>query len=135
MKSSLQPGIGTTRSITIDKPRTIDFLGEELRVYATPELVRDIEETCLNFLLEHAEPGENSVGVGIEISHSGATPLGMPVEITATVAKIDGRQVVFDVVARDAMEEICKGRHGRFMVMVDKLKERVAAKVAKANST
>ncbi len=135
MKSSLQPGIGTTRSITIDKPRTIDFLGDDLRVYATPELVRDIEETCLNFLLEHAEPGENSVGVGIEISHSGATPLGMPVEITATVAKVDGRQIVFDVVARDAMEEICKGRHGRFMVMVDKLKERVAAKVAKANST
>ncbi len=132
MKPSLEPGIATTRTITIDKPRTIDFLGEDLRVYATPELVRDIEETCLLFILEHADEGENSVGIGINITHSGATPLGMDVEITATVTKVEGRQVMFDVVARDVIEEVCTGNHGRFVVAVDKLKERVAAKVAKA---
>ena len=43
MKDTLKPGLTATRRITIDKPRTIDFLGENLRVYATPELVRDFE--------------------------------------------------------------------------------------------
>ena len=134
MKSTLQPGQSTSRRITIDRPRTIDFLGEELRVYATPELVRDIEETCLNFLLEHAEPGENSVGTAIQVSHAAATPLGMTVTITATVTKVEGRQVAFDVVAADDLEEIGRGTHSRFVVAVDKLKDRVAAKVAKAKS-
>ncbi len=134
MKSSLQPGLSTSRRITIDRPRTIDFLGEELRVYATPELVRDIEETCLNFLLEHAEAGENSVGTAIQVSHAAATPLGMTVTITATVTKVEGRQVAFDVVAADDLEEIGRGTHSRFVVAVDKLKDRVAAKVAKAKS-
>ena len=134
MKSTLQPGLSTSRRITIDRSRTIDFLGEELRVYATPELVRDIEETCLNFLLEHAEAGENSVGTAIQVSHAAATPLGMTVTITATVTKVEGRQVAFDVVAADDLEEIGRGTHSRFVVAVDKLKDRVAAKVAKAKS-
>ncbi len=134
MKTTLEPGLAITKRITIDKPRTIDFLGEDLRVYATPELVRDIEQTCLEFLLEHADPGENSVGTGIQVSHGAATPLGMTVTITATVAKVEGRHVTFDVVVADDFDEVSRGSHGRFVVAVDKLKERVAAKVAKAKA-
>ncbi len=62
MKDTLKPGLTATRRITIDKPRTIDFLGENLRVYATPELVRDFEIACREFLLAHCDPGEDSVG-------------------------------------------------------------------------
>ncbi len=134
MKSSLQPGLKTTRTFTIDEARTIDFLGDELRVYATPALVRDIEHACRDFLLEHAEEGEDSVGVGVEITHSAATPLGMTVDITFTVSRIEGRQVWFDIEARDAIEEIGRGKHGRFMVAVDRLRQRVAEKVEAARA-
>ena len=34
MKSTLSVGLSATRRIEIDTPRTIDFLGETLRVYA-----------------------------------------------------------------------------------------------------
>ena len=131
MKQSLRPGLTTTRRIDIDPPRTIDFLGEELRVYATPELVRDIEFTCRDLLLEHAEAGEDSVGTAVNVGHSAATPQGAWVEITATVAEVDGRRVAFEVVARDALEEVARGRHSRFMVEVAKLRERVAGKIAR----
>ena len=131
MKPTLAPGLTVTRRIKIDGPRTIDFLGEALRVYATPELVRDIETTCRECLLAHCDPGEDSVGTGISISHGGATLLGMTVAITATVRSVDGRKVVFDVVARDDVEEVNRGEHGRFDVEVDKLRARVAAKAAK----
>ena len=74
MKDTLKPGVSATRRLVVDKERTIDFLGEELRVYATPCFVRDIEETCLQLILEHCDPGENSVGIGIAITHSGRPP-------------------------------------------------------------
>lgn len=125
-------GQSATRRITIDKARTIDFLGEELRVYATPELVRDIEITCREFLLSYADPGEDSVGIGINITHSGATLVGMEVEITISVTAVEGRKVSFKVSARDNAEDICSGEHGRFVVEVEKLRARVAAKAAKA---
>ena len=67
MKNTLTVGASATRRIQIDTPRTIDFLGESLRVYATPELVRDFEIACREFLLDHADAGEDSVGTGISV--------------------------------------------------------------------
>jgi len=132
MKADLKAGATATRKIVIDKPRTIDFLGENLRVYATPELVRDFEMACREFLLQYCDAGEDSVGTGIGVTHSGATLLGAAVEITITVKAVDGRRVTFDLVARDAAEEISRGEHGRFVVEVEKLRARVAAKAQKS---
>ena len=44
---------------------------------------------------------------------------------------VDGRRVAFDLVARDQAEEISRGEHGRFVVEVEKLRARVAAKAQK----
>ncbi|MFT4098060.1 MAG: thioesterase family protein [Rhodoblastus sp.] len=132
MKDTIKPGMSATRRIEVDTQRTIAFLGENLRVYATPALVQDFEVACLEFILDHVDAGENSVGTGICISHGGATLRGMSVDITVTVAKVEGRMVAFDIVAKDALEEISKGTHSRFVVEVEKLRQRVAGKAAKA---
>ena len=42
MKPSLQAGAAMTRRIAIDRDRTIGFMGEDARVYATPSLIMDI---------------------------------------------------------------------------------------------
>ena len=115
-QARIKAGMSATRRIEVDTARTIDFLGENLRVYATPELVRDFEIVCRDLLLEHTDAGEDSVGTGISVTHGGATLRGMHVDITVTVAKIDGRLVTFDLVAKDAIEEISRGSHGRFVV-------------------
>ena len=132
MRDTIKTGMTASRQIVVDTPRTIDFLGENLRVYATPELVRDFEVACREFLLDHTDAGEDSVGTGISVTHGGATLRGMSVDITITVAKIEGRLVTFDLVAKDAIEEISRGSHSRFVVEVEKLRARVAAKAAKA---
>jgi fluoroacetyl-CoA thioesterase len=132
MKDTIKVGMSATRQIEVDTPRTIDFLGENLRVYATPELVRDFEIACRDFLLQHTDAGEDSVGTGISVTHGGATLRGMKVDINVTVAKIDGRLVTFDLLAKDAIEEISRGTHSRFVVEVEKLRGRVAGKAAKA---
>lgn len=134
MKDSLKTGAAATRSLTVDRPRTIDFLGETLRIYATPELIRDIEQTCLDFLQDHADAGESSVGTEVSIRHSGATLLGGEVRINAEVTAIEGRSVTFRVAASDGIEEICTGTHSRFMVNVDKLRTRVQAKAARGRT-
>ena len=131
MKGSLRPGASRTNRIVIDSDRTISFMGEEGRVYATPWFVRDIEHICRDLILEHAEPGEDSVGVEVAIKHTAATPPGMAVEITATVSAVEGRRVAFDVTAKDEIEPIGGGTHARFVVDVAKTLERVKAKVAK----
>lgn len=134
MKGELKPDIARSKRITVDKPRTVDFLGDDLRVYATPELVRDVETICREFLLDYCSAGEDSVGTGIQISHSGATLLGMGVDIDVAVKSVEGRKITFTVTARDAVEEVMRGEHGRYVVEVEKLRSRVAAKAAKSGS-
>ena len=109
-------------------------MGEEGRVYGTPELVRDIEHACRDLLLEYADPGEDSVGIEIAVRHTAPTLLGMAVEITATVTAVEGRKVTFDVVAKDELEPIGSATHTRFVVDVAKTHERLKAKAAKRSA-
>ena len=134
MKATLVPGLTATRSYAVDRERTIGFMGEKARVYATPMLVRDIEVTAREMLLSHLDEGEDSVGTRVEIDHIGATLLGMPVELRVRVAEVNGRAVVFEVEGNDPVEPIVRGRHGRFVVEAAKLGQRLAAKAAKARA-
>lgn len=131
MKPSLQPGASSTRRITVDRDRTIGFMGEDARVYATPRLVGDIEYTCRDLLLAHLDAGEDSVGVEIALKHLAPSLPGMTVEIGVTVTAVAGRKVSFDVVAKDEIDEISRGTHVRFVVEVAKTLERLKAKAAK----
>lgn len=134
MKPSLRPGLTYVNRITVDADRVISFMGDEGRVYATPWFVRDVEHTCRDLLLQHADPGEDSVGIEVGVTHVAATPLGMSVEITATVTAVEGRKVSFEVSAKDDLEPIGTGKHSRFVVDVAKTLERVKAKAAKARA-
>ena len=133
MKPTLQAGLESTVSFEVDRDRTIDFMGESARVYATPVLVRDIEVACRELLLQHLDAGEDSVGTRVEIDHIGATLLGMPVTLTVRIAAVEGRAVTFDVEGRDSVEPICRARHTRFVVDVTKTAQRLAAKAQKAD--
>jgi predicted thioesterase len=131
MKETLRPGAAKTKRLAIDRERTIGFMGEEGRVYGTPYLVGDIERACRDLLLEHADAGEDSVGMEVAVRHLAPTLLGMEVEITATVKAVDGRKVAFEVTAKDEIEPIATSTHTRFVVDVAKTHERLKAKAAK----
>ena len=135
MKETLRPGVSRTNKITIDKERTIGFMGEEGRVYSTPNLVRDIEHTCRDLILEHGDAGEDSVGIEISLRHLAPTLPGMMAEITVTVSVVEGRKVTFDVAAKDNLEAISAGTHSRFVVDRTKTVERLKAKAAKFAAT
>jgi len=132
MKSSLQPGLRHTARYEVSRDRTIDFMGEKARVYATPMLVRDIEIACRELLLQHLDAGEDSVGTRVEIDHLAATLMNMAVELDIEIAEVKGRAVTFKVEGRDSVEPICRATHNRFVVDVASTEKRLAGKAAKA---
>ena len=132
MKESLKAGLESTVKLEVDRARTISFMGEEARIYATPMLVRDIEVACRNLLGMHLDAGEDSVGTRVELDHLAATLIGMRVELRVRIAEVSGRAVTFEVEGRDNVEPICRARHGRFVVDLAKTKARLAAKAEKA---
>ena len=132
MSEPLQPGLTLTRRIDIDRDRTISFMGDECRVYSTPRMLYDIEMACRDLLLEHIESGKDSVGTRVELDHVGATLMGMWVEVAVTLATVNGNAVAFDFTVRDAVEEVARGKHNRFIVGIEKTAQRLQAKRAKA---
>jgi fluoroacetyl-CoA thioesterase len=134
MSETLKPGLSLTRRIQVDRDRTISFMGDDCRVYATPKLLYDIEYACRDLLVEHLEPGKDSVGTRVELDHIGATLMGMWVDITVTIAEVNGAAVSFSFSARDAIEEVARGKHNRFIVGLEKTAQRLKAKLAKAQA-
>jgi len=132
MNEPLKAGLSATRRVDVDRDRTISFMGDDCRVYSTPNLLYDIEMACRDLLLQHIEPGKDSVGTRVELDHIGATLMGMWVEISVTLTEVDGGAVFFDFTARDAVEDVARGKHNRFIVGIEKTAQRLKAKLAKA---
>ncbi len=120
-----------TQRYPVTQENTIGFMGEEMRVFATPYMVREIERCCRDFLGEYLGPEENSVGARVELDHLGPTLNGMWVDVTATVTSVDGRRISFEAEVRDALDLVGKAKHVRFVVDLAKQKERIDAKAAK----
>jgi predicted thioesterase len=130
MKPTLKPGLTTTKTITVDEPRVISFMGDDCRVYATPRIISDLEYTCRNFLLEHLDPGEDSVGTKVNWEHIGPALLGAEVTISVKLVGMDGRRVTFEAKVDEGAEAVARGTHERFIVDVQKVRERLLKKKA-----
>jgi predicted thioesterase len=77
-------------------------------------------------------PGHQSLGTVLDVRHIAATPVGMRVDATAVVEKVEGRTIHFRVEARDERELIGDGRHQRVVVNVEKFDKRAQAKLKRA---
>ena len=97
-------------------------------VFATPMMVRAMENAALNAIREYLEPGESAVGTVVNVRHLAATPVGHQVTAEAEVTKVDGRRIEFRVIARDEMEEIGEGTHERMVVDRARLGKRLKEK-------
>jgi fluoroacetyl-CoA thioesterase len=132
VKPTLQKDLSFSKSLTVDESRCIGFMGKEGMVYATPRMVSDVEYACRDFLLQHLDSGEDSVGAHVSIDHLAATPLGLTVKIEAKIVEVDRRKVTFEFTVHDPVEQCGRGKHVRFVVETAKSRERLAAKRAKA---
>jgi fluoroacetyl-CoA thioesterase len=98
------------------------------QVFATPMMVRLMENAALNAIRPYLEPGESAVGTAIDMEHLAATPVGHQVTAEAEVTKVDGRQIEFRVSARDEKEDIGRGTHRRMAIDLGRFNQRLALK-------
>ena len=109
----------------------IDFLGvENARVLSTPNLIRHLEITARNSILPLLDPGHDSVGTQVNVSHLAASPMGMNVTFRSEVISVQDRKVNFKVEAFDEKEKVAEGTHERAVVDIARFATRVAAKAA-----
>lgn len=137
MKASLQPGIRHTHRYVVPATKTVPFVFEESErfqamppVFATAFMVGLMEWACMEALAPHLEAGEGSLGIQINVSHSAATPPGMAVTVEVTLAEVAGQRTVWEIVARDEVEEIGRGTHERYTVDLERFARKVAGKKA-----
>jgi fluoroacetyl-CoA thioesterase len=135
MKDTLKPGDAYIHRFTVTDQQTVPHLYPESpdframpAVFATGYMVGLMEWACIEALKPHLDPGEGSLGIGINVSHVAATPPGMDVTVHVTCQKIEGRRITWKVRAEDERELIGEGTHDRAIVAWDRFNAKVAEK-------
>lgn len=126
----LQPGVSHETVKTVVLEDAIHFLGSAAPpALSTPAMIMNLEITARDAVLPHLEPGQDTVGTVVNVSHLAATPLGMKVTYRAVLQEIDRRRLTFSVEAYDEKDKIAEGTHQRFIIDVARYAERLKAKM------
>jgi predicted thioesterase len=99
-------------------------------VFATARMIGLMEIAAARVLQPLLGPGELSVGVAVDVTHSAPTPLGAQVTATARYAGRDGKLFLFEVSAADPAGEIGRGWHKRAIVSSERLQSGAARRVS-----
>ncbi len=139
MKDSLKPGLTFEYTYTVPEEKTVphlydfDELQQMPQVFATGFMVGLFEYACIQAMNPHLDwPKEQTVGVGINIDHTAATPPGFTVTVKGTLEKVEGRKLTFKIVADDGEDQISEGTHERFVINAEKFNAGVRAKAEKS---
>ncbi len=73
------------------------------------------------------------MGIGVNLTHSAATPPGLVVTVNVKLEQVQGRKLTFSVSASDDVDEISVGTHERFVIEAARFIGKVSQK-AKASS-
>jgi len=136
MKDTLKPGLTYQFKYEVPENKTVPFLYPEAaefqqmpRVLATGFMVGLFEWTCIQAINPHIDwPDEQTVGIGINLNHLAATPPGLTVNVAVRLEEVEGRKLVFSILADDGIDKISEGTHERFVIDAAKFNARVADK-------
>ena len=129
----VEAGISLERKRIVSADDSITFLGGEVKPsLSTPRMIMWMEYAARDAVLPHLEPGQDTVGVRVDVRHLAATPLGAEVTYRATVAAVEGRRVTFEVEALDGAETVGKGLHERYIIDVKRFAEGLKKKFGQA---
>ncbi len=139
MKTSLAPGLTSTFRYRVPEDKTVPHVYPESpmfrdmpRVFATAYMVGLLEWACMEAMQPHLDPGEQSVGTGIWITHTAATPPGLTVTVEVKLLEVAGRKLSFALKAHDGVDPIGEGKHERFVIDGERFARKVKEKAAAA---
>jgi fluoroacetyl-CoA thioesterase len=136
MKDSLIAGLTWQFRFSVPENKTVPHLLPESpefqlmpKVLATGFMVGLIEWTCIQSVNPHlAWPREQTVGIGVNLTHSAATPPGLVVTVNVRLERVEGRKLTFSVSAEDDVEQISTGTHERFVIDAEAFNKKVFRK-------
>lgn len=100
-------------------------------VFATSRMIALMELAAARLMRPGLTDGLLSVGVGVNVQHLAATPLGVQVRAVATFLGMEGKLYRFTVEAFDSGGLIGQGEHTRAIVKTDRLLAGAASRNAK----
>ncbi|MGH9544918.1 MAG: thioesterase family protein [Terriglobales bacterium] len=113
----------------VTEREAIHFMGAEVPpVLSTPSMINWMELASRANASELLKPGEDTVGVSVQVTHLAATPVGMKVHVVSKLKQVEGRTYSFEVEAFDEKEKIGEGLHKRSSVTLTKFADRILAK-------
>ncbi len=113
----LRVGIrGDQKSVVKEKDTAIKVGSGEIEVLSTPSMISLMEKTAYESVQNYISDGTTTVGVSISVKHICPTPVGNAIRCESELIEIDGKNLVFEVMAYDDFGMIGKGIHERRIV-------------------
>ena len=112
--------------MTVTEPITAQVMGSgDMPVLATPAMMALMENAAMLAVADHLPEGCTTVGGHIAVSHLKPTSMGKTVTASATVVKVDGKKIEFEVQAHCGDVLLGEGTHVRFIVDKEKFMSRL----------
>ena len=117
----MESGLSHTSTMRVTAEVTAEYIGSgDLAVLATPAMCARMENAAMMAVAPQMEEGQTTVGTALNIEHLRATKVGEVVTATAVLTEVNGRELKFNIAARDAVGIIGEGTHTRFIVNREK---------------
>ncbi len=122
----LQEGLTHTSQLTVDEAVTAVKMGSgDMPVLATPAMMALMENAAMLAVADHLPDGCTTVGGHIASSHLKPSKLGETVTATATVTRVEGKKIEFEIKAYCGDVLLGEGSHLRFIVDKEKFMSRL----------
>lgn len=111
------PGLGARVELTVTDADTAQALGSgDVPVLGTPRVLALAEAATVAATARQMPGGLTTVGTRAEVEHRAPTPVGRLVTAVATLAKVDGRKLLFEVEVRDGDRVVAEVRVERMLL-------------------
>lgn len=118
----------THKKITSSQESAASMGSGGLEVFATPALIAFMENTAFTLAEHEMNEGETTVGISVNIKHTQANLADEELECTATLRKVEGKKLTFDLKVTSERGEIGSGVHERYIINSEKFLGRLKNK-------
>lgn len=115
--SNLAAGLTAQVEMTVTDADTAQALGSgDVPTLGTPRVLALAEAATVAATVPKLATGTTTVGVRVELEHRAPSPVGATVTANATLAKVDGSRLLFEVRVTSDGETVAEGRIERALV-------------------
>src|SRR5690554_6113624 len=115
--SSITTGLTAQVELTVTDADTVQAMGSgDVPTLGTPRVLALAETATVAATAPKLTPGTTTVGTRVELEHTAPSPVGATVMAHATLVKVDGSRLLFEVRVTAGEQVVAEGRIERAVV-------------------